>query len=201
MSAILLNQVLDHVRAQFSRAEVASVLPYGGEFNAAEVGQLSYSCPAILVTVLGWQPAKGTARLTGRHARLVRLAAFVACKAGTRQQRMSAAMTLAERLALVLKLWMPQQAELPMQLAPIEDEAQCENLFSRAIDDAGQALWLVSWHQCVRPTVPLAELVDLLAIDIDDTTRQGSAPAPAAGPAPPPLVVTESVAFAPLPPA
>lgn len=199
MSAILLDQVVAHVRASFTRAEVADVLPYGGEFSAAEVGKLSYSCPAILLTVLGWRPPEGRTRMTGKHVRLVRMAAFVATKGASRTDRMMAAMRLAERLALVLRLWAPQGTAEPMEVAPIEADATCENLFGRAIDERGQALWLVSWQQCVRPTVPLPELVDLLAIDIDDTTRQGLVPA-AGNPAPNTLVVTEAVGFAPLPP-
>ena len=200
MSAILLDQVVAHVRASFTRAELADVLPYGGEFSAVEVGKLSYNCPAVLITVLGWRPPEGATRMTGKHVRQVRMGAFVATKGAGRTDRMMAAMRLAERLALVLQLWAPQATADPMEVAPIEGAATCENLFGRAIDERGQALWLVTWQQCVRPTVPLPELVDLLAIHIDDTTRQGIAPA-ASSPAPPPLAVTEAVTFAPLPPA
>lgn len=200
MSAILLDQVVTHVRASFTRADVADVLPYGGEFSAAEVGKLSYSCPAILVTVLGWRPPEGPTRMTGKHVRQVRMAAFVATKGASRTNRMMDAMRLAERLALVLRLWAPQTTADPMEVAAIEGDATAENMYGRAIDELGQALWLVTWQQCVRPTVPLPELVDLLAIHIDDTTRQGLVPA-AGSPAPSDLVVTEAVGFAPLPPA
>ena len=83
-----------------------------------------------------------------------------------------------------------------MLLAPLEAEPTAENLYSRAMDKLGQALWLVSWTQCVKPRVPLENLVDLLAVDIIDITRQGTAPA-ASPDNPAPLIVTENVRFGP----
>lgn len=194
MSAILLDQALAYLRAQFTRAEVATLQSYGGEFSAAESDQLSYDCPAILVTVLGWQPEDSGTRLAGRFARQVRLAAFVAYKHANRDKRMAGAMALAEKLTLVLRLWQPDSAGVPVELGPVEATPTAENLYGRAMDKRGQALWLVSWSQCLKPRVPLAALVDLLAVEITDTTRQGTTPtgAPAA---PAPLTVTEDVRF------
>ena len=54
MSAALLQATIDMLRAAFTRQEVVTVQPYGGEFNAVEVTQLSFACPAILVAPLGW---------------------------------------------------------------------------------------------------------------------------------------------------
>lgn len=200
MSVVLLNAAVDHIRAQFTRAEVAEVRPYGGEFSGAELTNTSYNCPAVLVTVLGWKPEPQSKRLSGRDIRGVRMAAFVLTKHARRELRMAQAMTLAERLCLVLKAWNPLLLDLPMALGSLEAEPVAENLYGRAIDTAGQAMWLVGWEQCVKPTVPLPQLYDLLAIEIEDTTRQGTAPASSPAPASAP-VVTEDVAFAPLPPA
>jgi phage gp37-like protein len=199
MSAILLDQVVAFVRDSFTRQEVATVDIYGGEFNSAEMDQLSYNCPAILITVLGWQPAGTGGRLTSRHARRVRLAAFVATKHAKRSARMAQAMSLAERLALLLRNWTPADHAL-MTLAGAEAEPAAENLYSRAIDKQGQALWLVSWEQCVapKPHINPAELFDLLRVDITDHTLQGSVPA-APSPAAPDLVVAETVNFKPSP--
>lgn len=196
MSAILLTQALAYLRGQFTRAEVVTLQSYGGEFNAAESDQLSYDCPAILVTVLGWQPETNGTRLAGRMARQVRLAAFVAFKHANRELRMAGALALTEKLALVLRLWQPAAGDLPMLLAPLETEPTADNLYSRAMDKRGQALWLVSWTQCVKPRVPLEGLVDLLAVDIINITRQGNAPA-ASPDNPAPLIVTEDVRFSP----
>lgn len=199
MSATLLDQTISYLRAQFTREQVADVRPYGGEFNAAEVGQLSYNCPALLVTVLGWKPDHSSERLPGRDVRGVRMACFVAFKHAERTKRMQGAMLLAQMVALKLKAWKAGAlAGLPEALAPLEEEPTAENLYGRAIDAKGQALWLVSWEQCVKPLVPVGTLYDLLAVEIIDTTRQGVAPDPAPGPAAPALVVTEEVNFAPL---
>jgi hypothetical protein len=199
MSAtILLDQAVARVRAQFTKAEVATVQPYAGEFSAAEMPHKSYNCPAIFLTVLGWQPADGGSRLSGRNTNKVRMAAFVAFKHADRNKRMAGAMLLAERLALCLRQWEPMReasnASLPVTIAGLEADATCENLYSRALDTAGQALFLVDWHQCVKPNVPLEQLWDLLAVEIIDSTRGGVVPADAAATGIVP-VVTEDVTF------
>lgn len=199
MSAtILLDQAVARVRAQFTKAEVAMVQPYAGEFSAAEIPHKSYNCPAIFLTVLGWQPADGSNRLSGRNTNKVRMAAFVAVKHADRNKRMAGAMLLAERLALCLRQWEPMReaanTSLPVTIAGLEADATCENLYSRALDTAGQALFLVDWHQCVKPNVPLEQLWDLLAVEIIDSTRGGVVPADAAATGIVP-VVTEDVTF------
>lgn len=199
MSAtILLDQAVARVRAQFTKAEVATVQPYAGEFSAAEMPHKSYNCPAIFLTVLGWQPADGSNRLSGKHAKNVRVAAFVVYKHADRNKRMAGAMRLAERLEIVMRQWEPMReaanASLPVTIAGLEADATCENLYSRALDTAGQALFLVDWHQCVKPNVPLEQLWDLLAVEIIDSTRGGVVPADAAATGIVP-VVTEDVKF------
>ena len=199
MSAVLLTAVIDRLRASFTRADLAEVRAYGGEFNSAEFDATSYTCPAVLITVLGWKPEAHSKRLSGRDVRSVRLAAFVVAKHAKREARLTVAMTLAERVAMVLRQWHPADLDVPVLLGPLEAEPTCENLYSRAIDAKGQALWLVSWEQCCKPLVPLSQLYDLLSVDITDTTRQGTAPAAAGGTTNSPTV-TEQVDFATLPP-
>jgi hypothetical protein len=130
----------------------------------------------------------------------VRLAAFMAYKHANRELRLQGAALLAEQVCVLLRTWRPDDTGLPVQIGPLEAEPMAENMYSRAIDKHGQALWLVSWEQCVKPIAPLPELFDLLSIDIEDLTRQGDTPEPAP-PAPGTLVVTEEIEFAPLPPA
>lgn len=194
MSAILLDHVLAHVRSLFTTAEVATVQEYGGEFDAAEVEQVSFAAPAVFIAVLGWRGMSNGTRMTGKHVRQCRLGAFIATKHAKRELRMRAAMAIADKLAIGLRTWAPQVAA-PIEIAGLEDEPTAENLFSRAIDKRGMALWLVDWRQCIRPTVPLEQLYDLVAVDILDTTQQGATtatnPTPTA-----PLTVTEEVRFA-----
>ena len=196
MSVHLLTATLAFVRSAFTAQEVATVQPYGGEFNSVEMDQLSYSCPAILITSLGFEDKPSGGRISGKNTVEVRMAAFVAAKHAKRELRMDAAMNLAERLSLLLRPWVPTDEVLPVNLGPLEPGLRCENLFSRAIDAKGQALWLVSWTQCVQPKpgVGLAELGDLLRVEIIDTTHPGTLPAPPT-PGPATLIVTEEVNF------
>lgn len=195
MSAVLQQAVIDLVRGAFTKAEVATVAPYAGEFSADESVQVSFTAPAIFVAVLGWKPWPDSKRLTGRNVRGVRMAAFVVTKHAKRDVRMQAAMNLAERLALLLQAWVPEATET-MDLACLEVDATVENLYSRAMDAKGMALWLVDWMQAAKPTVAPAQLFDLLAVDITDNTQQGQVPD--APPAPNDLTVTEAVNFNPL---
>ena len=182
MSAALLQAAVDHIRTGFTRQEVATVQVYGGEFSAAEVPRLSFSCPAVLVTVL-----------RGKHARAVRLAAFVVTKHVRREDRMAEAMTIAGRLCVLLRRWVPANS-LPINAAPLNDAPTAENLYGRAVDEQGLALWLVDWTQDAEPMPGEgAELFDLMRVDIEDTTQQGQVAAP--GPGPAGLVVTERVDF------
>lgn len=198
MSAgVLLNQVVARIRGQFTRRDVLTLEPYGGQFSTEEIDFTSYACPAVFVTVLGWKPANGGTRLTGPNVSRVHMGAFVVCKHAERSKRMAEAMLLSERLGVCLRQWTPMRepanANLPVTIAGLEEDAAAENLYGRAIDKVGQALWLVDWHQCVRPERPLAEMWDLLSIDIhdralagavDDTTSAGTVP-----------IVTEQIDF------
>jgi phage gp37-like protein len=200
MSALLLQATHDYLRGQFTRQEVATVQLYGGEFGAEDLGKISFACPAILLTILGWQPVlpgQG-GRLVGRNARSVSMAAFVVTKHAKREIRMLDAVNLADRVSAALTRWRPNTQAQPYTLAPLDEDAACENLYGQKVDKAGLALWLVDWRQCVTPApgTSWADLADLLHIEIIDTTRQGDVPAaPDAGGVTP--TVTEEVNFAP----
>lgn len=191
MSAILVNAVSTLIRSKFTRQQLLTVDLYGGEFNAREVDYKGFACPAVLLGLLGWQPSPEH----GRHARRVRLAAFVVTKHAQRVQRMLDASTLAEALCLVLRQWTPSVAPEDGVIYRLDEAPAAENLYSRAIDDKGLALWIVSWEQTFvpGPGANTDQLFDLLQVDITDTTQQGQAPAPAPGPTG--LVVTEDVKF------
>lgn len=195
MSAVLQQAVIDLVRGAFTKAEVMTVAPYAGEFSADESVQVSFTAPAVFVAVLGWKPWVDSKRLTGRNVRGVRMGAFVVTKHAKRDVRMQMAMTLAERVALLLQAWVPDETDT-MDLACLEVDATVENLYSRAMDSKGMALWLVDWMQAARPKVAPGELFDLLAVHIEDhVDHQVDEPAAPAGP----LVVTEDIQFKPAP--
>lgn len=199
MSAVLLDQALAYTRAAFTKAEVVTVQPYGGEFSSAEMDQVSYVCPAIFLTVLGWEPLRDGHRMSGKFSRKVRMAAFVVAKHAKREARMRLGMALAEKLSLVLRQWMPDNTgNLPITIGPLEDDASSENLYSRAVDKMGQAVWLVDWFQAVKPVLTQSPgaptLLDWLSVDIADTARITEL-APVAPPAATPVVITETITF------
>lgn len=213
MSAVaLLDQAVVFVRAGFTKQQAVTVQKYAGEFSSAEMKNLSYNCPAILLTVLGWKKPEAGMHLTGRHARCVRLAAFVVTKsAKDRQARMSEAMALSEALSVLLRQWAPMVQEpsasalsaLGVTAGGLEDEASCENLYNRAVDEQGQALWLVDWYQCVkgavplgpvRPAVPYAQLPTMTTVVIEDSAHVNQVPVTAVVPDAA-ITVTEKIDF------
>lgn len=201
MSAILVPAATDYIRAAFTTKQVAVVQSYGGQFSGAEIGKVGYACPAIFVTGLGWRQADNGKRLTGRGTRRVRMAAFVVTAHVKREERMKEAAALADRLCTVLCNWHPANpTEQLYTLAALEEDPVAENLYSRKIDDSGQALWLVDWFQTIKPAPGLSagQLYDLLQIDLTHLTRQGVAP-PVPLPSGAVPTVTDDVQFPPIP--
>lgn len=200
MSTILLDAAVAYVRAGFTKAQAADVRAYGGEFNAVEVSATSYNCPAILMTVLGWRPEPQPKTLVGRNVRLAKMAAFVAFKHANREERLRGAALLSEALCMKLKAWKPDHSNTQIDFAPLYREPMAENMYGRAIDAKGQALWLVTWEQEYRAIVPEGTLYDLIAIEIESLAVQGdpvdNSPAPAPAP-----TVTHELQFQDLPPA
>lgn len=197
MSTALLDQVEAYIRASFTKTEVVTVQPYGGEFSTSEMDKVSYNCPAIFVTVLGWQPLHSGHRLSGKYARQVRVAAFAVVKNAKRDLRMRQGMALAEKLCLVMRQWMPDNSTATLiNVGPLEDDASAENLYSRAVDKQGQSVWLVDWHQAVKPIAGAdgkPVLYDWLSVAIEDTARiTEPAVTPPTGT---PLTVTEQISF------
>lgn len=208
MSAeILLGLAVAFVRKSFTPQEVKTVEIYGGQFSAEEIPHTSYNCPAVFVTVLGWQAPPSGSRITGRHAKQFRLCAFVAYSHVDRVKRMSGALALAEQVGTVLRQWAPMQepgnASLAATIGGLDDEPRCENLYNRAVDKAGQALFALSWYQCakpavplgpVRPAVPYPDLYPLSDVVIEDTVHANQVPA-AAAPNDSVPAVTEKIDF------
>ncbi|MES2942574.1 MAG: hypothetical protein V4772_06865 [Pseudomonadota bacterium] len=211
MSAeILLEQAVAFVRRSFTTKDLKTCEEYGGEFSAAEIPVKSYNCPAIFITVLGWQPPPKGARMgAARHVKQYRLAAFVSYEHADRKKRLKGAMALAEQLSIVLRQWAPmtelQNANLEATIQGLDYEPKVENMYSRAFDAVKQAMFLVSWYQCAKPAVPLgpgrpavpySDLPDLLEVEINDTVRGGQAPDLSPPDNDADILVEESVEFA-----
>lgn len=194
MSTVLLDQVQTFIRAAFTKNEVVAVQPYAGEFSTEDMKKVSYNCPTIFVTILGWEPLRDGHRMSGKFSRNVRVAAFVVAQHAKRDQRMRLGMALSEKLCIVMRQWMPDNSGgLPVTIGPLEDDASCENLYSQPVDRLGQSVWLVDWHQAVKPVATPGALVDWLSVAIEDTARITAPDAAVAGGTP--LTVTEKITF------
>jgi hypothetical protein len=198
MSVELLQATVAHLRGAFTPQQVATVREYAGEFSAAEIERVSFTCPAIFVTCLGWAKCKEPQRLSGRRVRLNHMAAFVVVKdAQSREVRLAKCMALADQVGLLLEDWQPIDAAT-MALAPLADEPDAENLYGQALDKHGLALWMLRWKQETKPLVPAAALFELREVHIIDlTVWQGTTPAAPPPPNPRPLQVQEDVQFPP----
>lgn len=196
MSVLLMDTVKTFVRQMFTPQEVVDVAYYGGQFSAEEVVMAGFNSPAILVAGLGWMRPRGGERMAGRNVRVCHMAAFVVTKDADRADRMLAAQRLAERVDLALTTWIPTNAPgALLEVASPEDDVRCENVYNRKIDAKGLALWLVSWRQCVRATVPLPRLYELLSIDIKSTSEMPFQPDQAVSDVP--VTVTHELVFKP----
>lgn len=198
MSQILLDQTIAFVRSKFTRQEVKEVRPYAGEFSAEEIKATSYNCPAIFLTVLGWSPDASGNRVRGKRVRAVSMAAFIAFKHVERDARMAGAMNLADRLSLALSSWVPDDGDMPLTIAPIDTDPVAENLYGRAVDKAGQALWMVRWTQDTKANLDPGQLFDLLKVEITENALPGQVPEPAL-PGSNPLSVADGTQLQPNP--
>jgi len=167
-----MDQARRYLRAAFKPEEVVDVTFYGGQFSAQEVGQLGFKTPALLVAGLGWSAPRSTDRLAGKRARAVHMAVFVVTGTGTREERMLEAQLLAERVDALLVDWSPVNApDQAAEVAAPEPGVRCENVYNRAVDAKGLALWLVTWRQCVKANQASPQTYELLGIDIVSHVR------------------------------
>ena len=201
MSAqILVDRATAFLRTKFTKQELQTLEIYGGQFNAEEVKAVSFACPAVFVAVRGFRPMPQSRQLTGHNVRAVEMSAFVVTKMANRTQRMTAAMVLAERVCLALNDWQPDDdgpGSEALDVAPLEEDAEAENLYNRAVDIAGLALWVVHWTQCIRIR-NTGQLWDLLRVQADSLAR-AQEPAPAVTQPTAPLDVAAGVQFAEVP--
>ncbi|MEB2508931.1 hypothetical protein SB379_00795 [Burkholderia multivorans] len=150
---------------------------YGGQFDAEEVGSVSFVAPAAFSTFLGWRKLpKSGQYIGGRHAWYARLAVFVVTKHASRVERMRAAILRAEVVSRVLSEW-----DRPACFGRPENVV-AENMYSRKFDAKSLAVWMVSWWQEVEFDGLLNpdELPDLVGVDVHTTpTTRPPDPTPA----------------------
>jgi hypothetical protein len=180
--------------------QLATVDSYGGSFTEAEIQAKSFLSPAVHLAVLGWHPVDKGRRLSGRHAWRVYMAAFVTVKAVDREMRGDQALTFSAALADVLRNWHPTGHSKGVEFGPLEEDAECENLYSRKADELGVARWLVKWDQVVMGSMRFkpVPIYPMTRVEITDTVP-GATPTTAAPTVAP--VVTEEIQFQQVDPA
>lgn len=195
MSAhLVVPGVIDSIRGAFDRKAVTDVVPYAGEFASEDAMRLTYTCPAVLVALLGWEPAAGRSKRFGSDEALwLHLAAFIVTNDKDRATRTQRAAQVCEAVALHLRRWKPSIANV--DLGPVESPPTAENLHNRAMDAIGQALWMVRWGQAVDSPLPPAQLFDLVMVSITSNTRQTATAQPPSSDDP--LPVEDEIRFPP----
>jgi hypothetical protein len=196
---VLRDACLAFIKATFG-TQLATVDSYGGSFSEAEITAKSFLSPAVHLAVLGWHPIEGGRRLAGRHAWRVYMAAFVTVKSIDREMRGDQAVRYASALADVLRTWHPSGSAHGVQIGALDQDAECENLYSRKADEMGVARWLVRWDQEVQSTVRFAPMPLYPLTHVDMTNTVEGAPAVPSGSVVPPMV-TDEIAFNQLNPA
>jgi len=118
--------------------KAVAVAAHPGRFDAGELRRCATKAPIVLVSALGASDIQDGGEVQG----LCQMAAFVLCRDLPRLPRDVAALSLVERLlrAVPGNDWSGQASQAPRDL-------RAENLFSGELDQAGVALWAVSWRQ------------------------------------------------------
>jgi hypothetical protein len=160
----LLKEVKAHIKAE-ALGLFKQIEDYGGEFSEDEINAKSFNAPAAFVACLGWRKAKSGNVLAGKKIWRTRIAIFVVTKNTKREVRMTEAMQRAEVLSTIFEGWRPVEV-----CTSNPDGIDAENLYSRAVDKAGLALWMVGWWQEIemkkgqRPEMPDLEKVEIESV-------------------------------------
>lgn len=142
----LIEQLKNDINQALGRSGedvVKMVEVYGGEFTAAEINKHSLSAPAILIACLGWSPLDKVKKRIATPARDVKFAFFILTKSTNRKERMLEALAISERLSGFLIEWVNTN-QVSNGCVGKFDNPHAENLYGRAADSGGTALWLVT---------------------------------------------------------
>lgn len=183
----LLAYLHEHAGAAFRTID-----EYGGEFNGAEVPRLSFNCPAVFVTCLGWQPPTGPARIGGKFASRSRFAAFIVTQDYRgRNTRMRMACDRAELVSALVADWRPPGCAGPAQ------DIRAQNLYGSAVDQKSMALWSVTWWHDTAWRDPREWIQQLPELDAVDIHSIGHTHVDDTPPAPNPLSVDHQITMDP----
>ncbi|MCW5300871.1 hypothetical protein DXT88_22115 [Herbaspirillum lusitanum] len=167
-SGKLLDEIKTHIKANTVKL-FATIEDYGGEFSSDEIDVKSFNAPAVFVAALGWRKIERGKTLGGKEIWRARIALFVATKHSDRNKRMREAMERTEVLTALFQGWRAEICSGP------PEEIMAENLYNRAVDKKGMALWMVGWWQEVefkkqqQPNAPV--LPDMKQVEISTTGK------------------------------
>lgn len=138
---------------------------HGGQFSADELRRWGVQAPAVLVAALG---IAGIERIGGRPRADVEWVAAVLVKSTPDRVRDEAALELTERVVATLAT---------VTLADIDRTSQlsARNAYSRELDKAGVAMWVVSWRAKQELSRELPDLPEFRAVDVTWSPGQAEA--------------------------
>lgn len=168
-----IEKLMDEIKARIKAIPgklFVSVENYGGEFSSDEVDFKSFSAPAAFVSCLGWRKVDRPLLLSGKYIWRARIAIFIATKETKRDSRMVSAMSRAAVLSAHFQGWRPEAC------SGRAEDIDSENLYNRAIDKKGLALWMVSWWHEIEledgQTPGHDDLSDLKRVEIESGAKK-----------------------------
>jgi hypothetical protein len=137
----LIDALIAHIKTELP-TYFKTVEAYGGDFDGDEINASGFTAPAALPTVLGWRKKPRGEYVGGKDVWEVKTVVFIVTKSLKRPERLNAAIIRAELLSRLVRRWRP-----PGGCFGTPTDAVAENLYSRKVDKAGLALWMVAWWQ------------------------------------------------------
>jgi hypothetical protein len=115
---------------------------HGGRFDLEELKRMAAKAPCVRLAVLGVDDAQQTR--SGEAELLARLGAFVVAKAAPGLTRDRAALAIVDTILGVVP-----GNRFSLDATQPAGDVRADNLYSGDVDQAGVAMWAVSWHQKV----------------------------------------------------
>jgi len=118
---------------------------YGGQFTGQPGSRVAIHAPAVLVTMLGCKPVSDPG-IEGQMDVQCRLAAYVLAQNNrSRDAREGACIDLVESVSLLI-----YNNNFALPMVGMASLVQMQGMTNAAADDAGFALWSVTWDQEIR---------------------------------------------------
>lgn len=119
---------------------IATIEPFAGQFNSAEVTRTSFTAPALFVTVVSGNEE------TTKGEFDTQFAAFLLTKSAEREERAESALAL---IAKIIKCIRTIHSKFDCQNVQIATRRSFQNLYSANFDKQGIQCWAINWRHVV----------------------------------------------------